>query len=56
MFLTVHPYTEAIAMNRQTFTAIRLAFRATVDALELIKSRANALALHLADVQDWRNP
>jgi hypothetical protein len=30
-------------------------FSDTVDALELIKERAQAFAVHLSDVQDWRN-
>ena len=30
-------------------------FNDTAEALELIKVRAQALAVHLSDVQDWRN-
>ena len=49
------PHGRDYQLAPERYDPARSDFNDTVDALELIKSRANALALHLADVQDWRN-
>ena len=48
------PHGRDYQLAPERYDSARSDFNDTADALELIKSRANALALHLADVQDWR--
>ena len=48
------PHGRDYQLAPERYDSARSDFNDTVDALELIKSRANALALHLSDVQDWR--
>lgn len=48
------PHGRDYQLAPERYDSARSDFNDTADALDLIKSRANTLALHLSDVQDWR--
>jgi hypothetical protein len=49
------PHGRDYQLAPERYDSARSDFNDTVDALELIKERAQALAVHLSDVQDRRN-
>jgi hypothetical protein len=49
------PHGRDYQLAPERYDSARSDFNDTVDALDIIKSRANVLALHLSDVRDIRN-
>ena len=49
------PHGRDYQLAPQRYDSARSDFNDTVDALDIIKSRATTIALHLSDVQDMRN-
>jgi hypothetical protein len=50
------PHGRDYQLAPERYDSARNDFNDTVDALDLIRSRANALALHLSDIPDRRTP
>lgn len=48
------PHGRDYQLAPERYDLARSDFNDTFNALELIMSRANALALHLSDIPDWR--